>query len=146
MLMVKYALLMNNSESKFEICILNSGCTRLIFNRRENFANFTEAKGTAQIRNKYTTESVGYETVYLSTVFKRIKGTVLLQDVLCTADLMYNFTSLPEARRNMFKANIDNDCVDPTFRAIGKMHQPSQEVKETGFENSDRLYEKDFTI
>lgn len=66
---------------------------------------------------------------------------VLLRDVLCAQNLMYNLISLSQAEGNIFNAFTDNHCVNPTSGAVKLMHKPFQDVRIVDFEASDVLYE-----
>lgn len=62
-------------------------------NRCETFATLTEPMGTVRVEDHDVIEFVGYGAGRLSKVVRSAKGTVLLRDVLCAPDLMYNFIS-----------------------------------------------------
>lgn len=93
--------------------ILDSCCARHMKNQRENFMTFTNAEETVHIGNNDEIASLGYGTVRLKTIFKGRKSTVMLEDTLYTPDLMCNLISIFKAKRNIFKAIIDNEHSDP---------------------------------
>lgn len=129
-----------NREENSDSWILDSGCTKHMTNRKENFVSFTSERGTVKVGNDETIQSLGYGKVKVTAIVKGKKRDVVLSHVLYAPDLIYNLISMSQARRNNFRIIIDANNKKPDMGMLSLFHKPSGEVKMVGIETNSGLY------
>lgn len=66
---------------------------------------------------------------------------IVLNDVLCLPELIYNLISLSQAKRKEFWAVIDNHVSNSRRGILMILHKPSKDTKMIGLKTEDGLYE-----
>lgn len=120
--------------------MLYSACAKQICNNRSYFSTFIACKGSVQVRNNDTIESLGVGNVRVESLEHYIKHSIMLSDVWYALDIMYSLNLVPRARRRNFKVIIELNDQNLGNGLMQLLHKPSCNVRLVGMETPYGFY------
>lgn len=89
--------------------ILDSGGTRHMSNKRDNFSELNSADGYVIGDNQEGIKSEGSSGIYIITIMDGVKRYITLSNLLYAPNLLYNVVYVLQAQKRSFKVVFNDD-------------------------------------
>lgn len=115
-------------------------------NQKKYFDELIPTRCDIQVENRVVINSEGSGTVNITSIVNGVENRIIFKDVLYFPILIYNFTSISQARRKGYWMTVDDKHEENQTGGMKLIHKESNKVKVIGIESRVRLYEASIKV